>query len=189
MSAYRVTGMFRRTVAAIPQFKHLVPVVALDDWPRPPGERLGQLCPDVVFRKLLDDRGRLYWSKQWQNGRAALEPVTARIEHALAGLGRTELTLAVDRSDAFGLVYPFRPALFRAAAVVHQWDLHWYFTEGQVAAIRELAALVVEGPGLPAVPLGELTDFQTLRYGQSWACLDFEPSARYARSLAGVAIP
>lgn len=181
--------MFRRAVAAIPQFKQLVPVHGLDDWPRPAGQRLGQLCPDVVFRTLHDEQGRRYWAKQWLNDRIALEPVTETIEQALADLDRGDLTLAVDRSREFGLVYPFRPVLFEATAVIHQWDLHWYFTPEQVADIRELAALVITGSGLPGVPLGELTDFQTIPDGDGWTCLDFEPSARYASILAGVAIP
>lgn len=189
LSAYRETGMFRRTVAAIPQYKRLVRVSGLKDWPRQPGQGLGHLCPDVVFRTLQDDYGRCFWAKQWLNDRVALEDVTAQIERALAPLGRPELVLAEDRTDEHGLVYPYRRALFDARAVVHQWDLHWYFTQPQVAAIQEVAALVVDGPWLPAVPLGQLTDFQAVREGDGWMCLDFEPSARYARALAGVVIP
>jgi hypothetical protein len=189
VSTYYPNGMYRRTVAAIPQFKQLVKVDGLDDWPRLPGQGLGKLCPDVVFQTLVDDHGSRFWSKKWLNQRAALEPVTFKIEQALANLAQCRLSLAVERSEVFGLIYPYSSALFSAVAVVHQWDLHWYFTEEQTTSIREIASHVVEWPGLPVVSVGELTDFQAVRDGQSLICLDFEPSAHYAWKLAGVSIP
>jgi hypothetical protein len=184
LNAYQVTSLYRRTVAAIPRYKRLIRVRSLDDWPQPAGTRLGQLCPDVVFRTLVDAQGRRYWARQWLHGRDALEAATERIERFLAGLGRSDLVLSVDRTTKFGLIYPYDASLFASTEVVHQWDVRWYFSADEIEAIRRLAGVVVRAPELPEIALGSLTDFQVVRAGERILFIDFEPSSECARRLA-----
>jgi hypothetical protein len=186
---YRVVGLYRRTVSAVPALKRLIPVTDIRDEPLPFGAGLGQLCPDVVFRLLADGAGVRYWGKQWINARQALLDPTWKIECFLATWDRKDLCLAREVHPCHGLVYRFDGDLFSSNAVVHQWDCPWYFDEGERQAIARVASAIVRWPGLPSVRLDALTDFQVARGRDGLVFLDFEPSRRYALELAGVAIP
>jgi len=186
---YRVVGLYRRTVSAVPAMKRLIAVADIRDEPIPFGAELGQLCPDVLFRLLEDDAGVRYWGKQWINARQTLLDPTWRIECFLATLDRKDLCLAREVHPRYGLVYHFDGDLFSSDTVVHHWDSAWYFTESEGQAIARVASSVVRWPGLPPVRLDALTDFQVTRGRDGLVFLDFEPGRRYALELAGVTIP
>jgi len=186
---YRVTGLYRRTVGAAMPLKHLLPVNGLHDAPRPFGNHLGQLCPDVLFTRLEDQHGAIWWAKQWLNARQPLLEPTWQIERFLTTLAHENLILAREISPEYGLIYPFHPGLFESAAVLHQLSWPECFTDSEYAALRKFAATLVRWPDLPEVPLGQLTDLQATRLGSRVVCLDFEPSAPWAFRLAGVVIP
>ncbi|HXH50518.1 MAG TPA: hypothetical protein VNM47_14335 [Terriglobia bacterium] len=161
----------------------------LRDAPVPWGEELGQLCPDAVFYMLEDERGILYWAKRWLNDRERLLAPTLAIERFLATLDRNDLCLAVEVHEQFGLVYPFKQELFVSKAIVHQSDCRAYFASEERRAIMLFSAILVSDSALPSVRLGELTDFQATRTSEGLMFLDFEPSRRYAATLAKVQIP
>ena len=189
MNSYRVTGLYRRTVAAAPHLKRLVPVANLDDEPIPFGVYPGQLCPDVLFTRLEDQQGSFWWAKQWLHQRRALLQPTWQIERFLKTLARENLILASEISPEYGLIYPFHSGLFESTAVLHQLSWPRCFTASEHAALRKFASTPVRWPGLPEVPLGQLTDLQATRLDTRVVCLDFEPSPFWALRLAGVVIP
>lgn len=189
MPEYQILGQYRRTVSAIPSQKRLIEVGSLNHQPIPFGTELGQLCPDVVFYALTDGTGARYWARRWLNGRQALLEPTIAIESFLATLHRNDLCLAVDVSSEFGLVYFYEEELFASTTIVHQWDCEKYFDVRENRIVEEFAYSVVRWPGLPAFPIGVLTDFQIVRTSKGLVFLDFEPSKRFAAELAGVLIP
>jgi hypothetical protein len=185
---YRVIARYRRTVSAVPAMKRLVPVATLADKPIPFGKELGELCPDVLFNLLEDRAGARYWGKRWLGEREPLLAPTLEIERFLATLDDPGFSLAVDVSPEFGLIYRFDDRLFDSRAIIHQWERDLYFNANERRTIERVASIAVDWLGLPSVPLGELTDFQVCRVPGRLVFLDFEPSAPYAASLAGVVI-
>jgi len=189
VNTYRVTGLYRRTVGAAPPLKRLVPVASLHDAPAPFGIHLGHLCPDVLFTRLEDQHGVLWWAKQWLHEREPLLELTWQIERFLATLPHDDLILAHELCPEYGLIYPYHPGLFESPAILHQLSWPQCFTGSEYAALRKFAATPVRWPGLPKVPLGQLTDLQATRLVSRIVCLDFEPSPSWALRLAGVTIP
>lgn len=168
--------------------KRLVPVATSADEPIPFGKDLGALCPDVLFYVIEDGSGGRYWGKRWLNSREPLREPTVEIERFLATLDDPGFSLAVDVNPEFGLMYRFDERLFASRAIIHQEERHLYFNADERRTIERVASTVVDWPGLPSVPLGELTDFQVCRVPGRLVFLDFEPSSYYAASLAGVIV-
>lgn len=186
---YRMVALYRRTVSAVPSLKKLVPVTDLEDAPMAFGEKLGQLCPDVIFRLLERIDGQRYWAKQWLNDRWRLHAPTAAIEDFLATLGRHDLCLAVEQSAAWGALYPFSRDLFTSNAIVHRPNAAQHFSAEEQRIIESLSAVMVRHSRLPEVELGRLTDFQVARTSRGLVFLDFEPNRFHAAQLANVRIP
>jgi hypothetical protein len=185
----QVAKLLRRTVSAIPAHKQLIAVKDLADAPLPMGDRLGQICPDVVFRILKDDTGKLFWAKQWLNDRETLNEITFEIERYVRLLDDKRAIVCSSFDQQFGLIYPFNHDLYESRVIVHQFDIDRHFDASECAEVRRFAGLVVNSPSLPLARLGQLTDFQTAATSQGLLFLDFEPSRHYARSLGGVVIP
>ena len=189
MAEYRVLRLYRRTVSSVPTLKRLCPVEDLADGSNQFGAGLGALCPDVVFRQLADAQGKRFWGKQWLGARSALLRLTARIERSLTTAAHAHLSLAVDTTDDFGLIYAFDPELFTSTQVMHQWDCHRCLDRHELRSVDHFARQMIAAPDLPPVPVGCLTDFQVAKTSKGLVFLDFEPSASYCQSLAGVCIP
>jgi hypothetical protein len=183
---YKAVGLYRRTVSAIPDLKRLVAVKDMKESPIAFGEKLGQLCPDVIFYLLEDELGGRYWAKRWLNEREQLASPTRAIESYVATLDRSDVELSIKVDTQFGFVYRFNQQLFESNRVVHQWDCRRYFDAVERETIEIFASTLVRWPGLPEVRLGDLTDFQVTPTSRGLVFLDFEPSRTYAALLAGM---
>ncbi len=184
---YRPLRSFVRTVGADPATKRLVPIVAAAASAF--GTEPGQLCPDVRFCLAEDHHGNRYWTKRWLGPRAPLTEVTMQIEDFLRTLARDDLCLAVDHDSELGLIYPFDPELFDSTAITHVGNGLPTTPPSDRWTAVQLAQQTVRWPGLPAVAVGDLTDFQTAPTSRGLVFFDFEPAAGSALALAGVNIP
>ena len=184
---YRPLRSFVRTVGADPATKRLVPIVAAEASAF--GTEHGQLCPDVRFCLAEDDHGDRYWAKRWLGPRAPLTEVTMQIEDFLRTLARDDLCLAVDHDADLGLIYRFDSELFDSTAITHVGNGLPSHLPSDRRTAAQLAHQTVRWPGLPAVTVGDLTDFQTAPTTRGMIFFDFEPAAKSALELAGVAIP
>jgi hypothetical protein len=173
---YRLLGRYRRTVSSVPEMKRLVAVADEQDGRDRFGLGLGDLCADVVFLLLQAADGSRYWAKRWLGERAWVAGATLAIETALARLGRSDLSLAVDVDRDAGLIYRFDDELLSSRAIVHQWDMARFFDPAECVEIRRFSSTILAPEGLPVRALGDLTDFQTARTSQGLTFLDFEPA-------------